>query len=190
VVRADKVHRGQAIPLNSGDIFGIPVKNNNDQFYEICQFLVEELLDDENCRITVPQNSKILDNHSIARIGDSEKSKYRNRTRNSEFQSLKQISNTESQKRIRPSTSILHKNSDFDDQYPDIDMLCTEIKFLRDANERFPFNRSDKTSLLQRAQNEVHQARKQLSDWAFQADVPSEIATKIQLLVKSFRDAN
>jgi hypothetical protein len=180
VVRADRVHRDEAILLNSGDVFGIPVKNNNDQFYETCRFLVEELLDDENRRITKPPNSKILDDHAVAKIGDLEKRKYRNRPRNSEIQSIKRISNTESQKRIRPSAPIHHEKMESDDDYTDIDRLCTEIKFLRDANERFPFNRSDS---LQRAKNEVQEARKQLSDWAFEADVPSEIAANIQKLV-------
>jgi hypothetical protein len=167
-------------------VFGIPVKNNNDQFYEICRFLVEELIDDENRRITVPKDSKILDDHAIAKIGNYAKKMHRNRPRDPDFESIKRISNTESQKRIRPANPVHHKKSDSDDNDPDIDMLCTEIQFLRDANEHFSFNRTDQTSFLQRAQNEVYQARKQLSDWAFQADIPSEIAANIQILVCSF----
>jgi hypothetical protein len=182
VVRADRVHKHQSITLSSGDVFGVPVKNNHDQFYEICRFLVEELLDGETRHVAVPKNSKILDDQAVSKIRDLERKKIRNRQEISEFERIKRTSNTESRKRIRPCSPVpLRNTSDEDD--PNIDDLCSEIKFLRDANERFPLKFGSDPTFLQRAQNEVHLARKQLSDWAFQADVPSEIAANIQILV-------
>jgi hypothetical protein len=160
------------------------VKNNNDQFYEICRFLVEELLDGEIRHITVPPNAKLIDDHTVAKIG--ERIKHRDRKGNPEFDNIKRISNTESRKRVRPASPDLNQKTNSDDDDPNIDMLCSEIKFLRNANEHLPFNRTEQISCLQRAQSEVHQARKLLSDWALQSDVPSELAANIQILVCSF----
>ena len=175
-MRADKMKKGKEIEITVGDVFGIPVKNNNDQCYEICRFLIEELVGND-VRHLSSIHGRLVDNGNSVKIGTLDRKKAQSRRRVVEIQSR---STNELLNRIPPSPLIQEENI-----FPleDLDSLRAEINYLRKANESINCNNSEEESVLQRAHLEVQQARKKLSDWAFQRDTSNEITANIEALV-------
>jgi dynactin complex subunit len=177
VLRTDRMEKGWDCELTVGDVFGIPVKNNDDHFYEICRFLIEEVVEDQ--KKLSAKNARVVDKNNFVKVGDINRKQSRVRNHHSDMGSTKRLTNSENSKRVRlPNPENLLLNED-------LAGLNAEIDFLRGANESFRWNSTDDISILRRAQNEVRQARKQLSDWVLQADVPNEIAASIEALVPS-----
>ena len=171
------MEKGTDTELSVGDVFGIPVKNHDDKFYEICRFLVEELSEEQNIS---SKSGRIVDTHTFIKIGEFDRKRHRSRRQWTETEYVKE-SNGESRKRIRLANPDNADENAF--EQGDINGLCAEINFLRGANEISKWNHSDDLSILRRAQHEVRQARKQLSEWVLKTDIPNEIAINIEALV-------
>ena len=170
VIRADKLKKGKGFELTVGDVFGIPVRSKNDQSYEMCRFLIEELIEDHVHHLSC-MDGKLVDKDTFAKVGDLDRKKNRSRRQMVDVRNIKR------------KHDINKKSDSLGSQ--DLDDLCAEINFLRETNENFNLSGSEDLTFLQRAQKEVLQARKQLSTWAFQNDVPNDIAVTIQNLVQA-----
>jgi hypothetical protein len=182
VFRKDRINRESPSKIQFGDIFGIPIKNNDDVNYETCQFRLEELAvqeheNQQNCLRNVSEMNK------SAAFKKGNKRKFSQESQDNQVGQRDETDNARSKKRKHSSVSA-HSKENIHLYYNDrVDGLCAEINFLRKANDQTNIFDCDDGPILERARHEVHQARRQLADWFWQADLPNEISANIQKLV-------